>query len=145
MTEVAEGALDLLDWRRFGPNGRAVCALLERARQLTDEEAEALIAAQRQARGQALAPIDQAVARSGRKDVPQSLRAACAVVGGSRRKVEHVALVGVLTEHANHRYVLSSTVYLASIALALRDMLTRDEFGWLYGVWQEVIGQPRID
>jgi hypothetical protein len=115
----------------LGPNGREVAVLIDRARRLTPEEAEALDAVWDAARH---------VARYAAWDAAWSAAkvAACAAV-----RVAAWAAARNVAWHAARRATENAawvTAGNAAAALVVRDLITPEQFDTLYGPWGSVIG-----
>ena len=109
---------ELPAWQALGPNGEAVAALIERARSLTADEIQRLVAARGAARAAARgAALDAAVGAAGSAALDAARGAAGFAAGGAAGAAAGGAAVG----------------------LVVRDLITPEQFGVLYGQWASVI------
>lgn len=106
-------------WQALGPNGGAVAALIERAARLTEGEASSLIAARASARDAVGAAAWDAAGAAAWDAAGDAAR----VAAGDAAWVAAWA-----------------AAWVAARALVVRDLITEEQFGILYGPWQSVVG-----
>ena len=121
---------ELPAWQALGPNGEAVAALIERARSLTADEIQRLVAARGAARAAARGAA-WAAARGA------ALDAAVGAAGSAALDAARGA-AGFAAEFAA-RGAAGAAAGGAAVGLVVRDLITPEQFGVLYGQWASVI------
>ena len=108
-------------WQALGPNGEAVAALIERAKNLTDDERR-LVSSVDSARSAALDAAFNAA-------VNAVVYEASVCGDGCRAAAAYAAVDAVGYEAID-----------AAWALVVRDLISEEYFNALYGPWREVLG-----
>jgi hypothetical protein len=126
-------------WHLFGPNGRAVVALIERAATLTGSEIVAL-----------RPPVNTIVAWYALRAPSDHWRRhdALEMAGQLAAAAAKEAIIDCASEliasgYRGHLEAMEAA-QLAAQALVVRDLLGRDEFVRYYAPWQRVVDEPHL-
>ena len=133
---------ELPAWQALGPNGEAVAALIERARSLTADEIQRLGAAWDAARVAAGSAAWDAAWDAARVAAWDAARGAAGSAAGSAARVAagsaaRGAARGAALDAA--RGAAGGAAGGAAVGLVVRDLITPEQFGILYGQWASVI------
>lgn len=125
-------------WQAFGPNGKAVAAMLNRARRLTADEVQRLDAAAKNVWSAACGAAKGAAWEA-------ACGASVVTAWKAAREVAMEAAGETAREAAGKAatFAAREAVADAARALVIRDLITPEQFDTLYGPWASVVeGAP---
>jgi hypothetical protein len=135
------------DWRRFGPNGRAVIALLERVSRMTAVEATGLLPLAKLANHDAprFGLMDMAIVLAEEHRPSELLVAREGTLGAMRvARSNYSAAPSLPVVWETGWRMIELVVEQAVVAVVVRDLLPAEAFGKLYEPWRRAIGEPGL-